>query len=741
VAANPEPLYGVDTAGNNRRSWQVPAYRVDGTPSAALHDWASQNVKDGQDFAQLEPGFEQLEQSIRLLTGAPDEKLAAKQRDGRYSRIQTNRLKRNLREMITSLSDIAFTPGYHSDSSDMQGQAELLNKVAYSWYVSRFIDVQIKKAVQWMAICPRGWLEICYRQLPGERDKCDIDIIPRSSFEVVMTGVPESGDHQEAYTVTIIKDMPVYLAHATWPEFQDKLIPDRETPRGWIERARDLFETVSSVFESTPAKATGKNPTVRLFYQYVLDLSINKSGKTITVGQKRNPLTKQMEDTPWSYEVPSLGSPIKAGYDDKGIPVFRIAEARDCRMFPNRRLIVFTEKENIYDGPAFDWHGKVPLIKWSADSWPFGDFSMVRDVATIQDTINEVDRITHQTIRNRFNPSMKYDMRALARDKAKSVRTDLAGQRIGYNGQVNSDPLTPLLPQSFYEIEGWIYDARKMWSDDMDYQMGVHDISAIAKMKSAGDEDTLTKMAELAGPIVKGISRDMERSFRDMCEMFKYLVFQYYTTPKVMQIVGPDGVTPENFDFDPGNLVPSHLPGEDQGRPSVFSRQHRAMWMADHLPFMIVPNTLHRLNQTSQKLMFLQLARGGQPIDPWSLFDVLGIPNVGPKPAGANSVMELYFKWKEMEADFALAQQVKAQQALGEQGDIPTPEEVIHQIAEGGIPVNKGLGGEINGVKMGTPGTGPKGGPLGSSGRAPSAERLPVLRAKGDGRPVMVESK
>ena len=611
-----------------QKSWQVPAWAPGTANDKALHTWAINQVHDGQDYQQAQPGFEQLEQSIRILTNRPDARLEAKQKDGRYSKLSTNRLKRNLREMVNALSDIQFTPGFHSDNNDTQAQAELLNRVAYSWYVDRFIDVQIKKGVQWMAICPRGWLEIAYCQQPGERDKAEIEVIPRSDFEVVMTGVPPDGDHQKAYTVTIIKDMPVYLAHATWPEHQDKLIPDRETPNGWIEKAKLIMD---SVFSDTPQKMTAKNPTVRLYYQYVLDLSMNKTAAPIKMGfeRRRGADGKEHEyETPWSYTVPCVGANIKAGYDKDGTPVYRLAEPKDCRLFPNRRLIVFTENDKIYDGPAFDWHGKVPLVKLCADSWAFGDFSMVYDVSSIHAAVQEVERITHQTVRNRFNPSMLYNMRALTRDKAKTFRTDIGGQRIGFNGQESTDPLKPALPQSFYTIEGWVYDAKKDWEQEMDYQMGVQDISAMAKARVGASSDTMEKLTELAGPIVKGISRDMERAMRDLAEMFKYLVFQYYTTPKVMQIVGVDGVTAENFDFDPGNLVPSHMPGEDKSKPSVFSLMQRAQYQADHLKFMIAPGTLHSITQTSKKLMILQLWRGGFPIDPFTIADVNGTPEL-----------------------------------------------------------------------------------------------------------------
>jgi hypothetical protein len=433
-------------------------------------------------------------------------------------------------------------------------------------------------------------------------------------------------------------------------------------------------------------------------------------------------------ETPWSYTVPCVGANIKAGYDKDGTPVYRLAEPKDCRLFPNRRLIVFTENDKIYDGPAFDWHGKVPLVKLCADSWAFGDFSMVYDVASIHDAVQELERITHQTVRNRFNPSMLYNMRALTRDKAKSFRTDIGGQRIGFNGQESTDPLKPALPQSFYTVEGWVYDAKKDWEQEMDYQMGVQDISAMAKARVGASSDTMEKLTELAGPIVKGISRDMERAMRDLAEMFKYLVFQYYTTPKVMQIVGVDGVTAENFDFDPGNLVPSHMPGEDKSKPSVFSLMQRAQHQADHLKFMIVPGTLHSITQTSKKLMILQLWRGGFPIDPFTIADAMQLPNFGKKPEGTNDIIGRYMWYKEQESNFAIAEQIKTQQAQA-----PDEDTQRATVESGGMSPSAGLGTPPSGM-------GDKGGFRGHSGRAPTAQTLPKLQAKGDGRPYVRES-
>lgn len=679
-------------AENKAKMWQVPPYvGPQGNPD--ILTFLKQNVDDGQQYYYNSPAYSQLEESIRILSGNPTPKLAEKQKDDRYSKLRTNRLKRNVREMVNSLADIRFTPGYHSDAKEYQHVAETLNRVGASWYADRFIDVEIKKAIQWMAITTCCYLELQYRRLPGNREKCDIDLIPHSAFDVVQTGITESGDLQESYTVTVIRDVPVYLAHAEWPTFHDKLQPDKETPKGWVEKVKQVAR---DVFSDQPAHQTSRNPTVRLYYQYVFDFSVNKSGKPMEMGLDPN----TGEKTSWSYTVPSVGQDIPAGYDEQGTQVFRKATAKDCRMFPGRRLLVGTDSELIYDGPQWDMHGRVPLVKMSADAWPFADYSMIHDVANVQDAINEMERMIHQTSRNKMNPSILYNMRAMDRNKAKAFRTEVTGQRIGYNGSETSDPAKPALPQEFYQVADWQPAFNKYLAEEMDYQMGVGNFQALAKMKQHGGADSLDKAMNEAGPIVKGIGRDMERAMRDVAEMFKYMVFQYYTTPRIMQIVGLDGITPENFDFDPGKLIPAHLPGEDPSRgPSRYSLRERAKFVCDKVTFFITPNTLHQITQMQQKLLYMQLWRAGFPIDPWTLAEIFNIGNFGPVPKGCDNILQRYMAWQKMQIEFK-AQLAEEMQALG----------------------GAAAAGQPN-----TPGTGPNGGAKGTGGRAPSGQTAPHM--------------
>jgi hypothetical protein len=128
----------------------------------------------------------------------------------------------------------------------------------------------------------------------------------------------------------------------------------------------------------------------------------------------------------------------------------------------------------------------------------------------------------------------------------------------------------------------------------------------------------------------------------DVMEMVKYDILQYMDTARVMSYVGPDGVTPETFDFDPKSIVPSHLPGEDTGGASKFSRMERAKNFARSLRTQIVPGGIHGIAQTQQKLLLLQGSRAGLPISPKTVMR---------KALGIENVEEEYNEWKEWKRD------------------------------------------------------------------------------------------
>ena len=171
-------------------------------------------------------------------------------------------------------------------------------------------------------------------------------------------------------------------------------------------------------------------------------------------------------------------------------------------------------------------------------------------------------------------------------------------------------------------------------------------MAQLAKM-NANTADPADALLKLEGPIVRDISASMESLMADVMEMVKYDILQYMDTARVMTYVGPDGVTPETFDLDPKSIIPSHLPGEDTGSTSKFSRMERLKNIARSIKTQIVPGGIHGIAKSKAKLLLLQASRGGLPISPiYVMKNALGIQD-------AEAVADEFFEYKEKELEMA----------------------------------------------------------------------------------------
>jgi hypothetical protein len=262
--------------------------------------------------------------------------------------------------------------------------------------------------------------------------------------------------------------------------------------------------------------------------------------------------------------------------------------------------------------------------------------------------------------------------------------------------------------------------------------MGLHDLVAMQKAAQLPSADTLEKMAEMAGPIATDMSRNMEASLRDQGEMFKALFFEFYTARRRFQLFGPDGLTPEDFDYDPGQLTPANLdlPGLGYGG----TRAERARAHMQNFHFSIVPNSVYQMTQSTRRLLLLQLARMGMPISPYTLMEQFDIPNPGRPPMGALTEIEKWKAWKREELDVMIESQMKlaeAQMAMQQQAQ---------QAAQQADPLGQ-LSQAIQAAvqaptAQGTQSSNPQG-----QGRPPSGQKPPHVETKDQGlRTTIAES-
>ena len=553
--------------------------------------------------------------------------------------------------MVAAISDVRYPQdSWTSDNQAYAKSMEMFSKIARGvWYEAR-APYSLRKLVQWFTLGGTGYYWPLYRRRqiinPQSMGLTFFEYGPR---DVVPFQIDRK-NWQETYAVTMIQLVAPYKAHAMFPAYQDRLRPvSKKRMRSGAVISRMAF--ADALRGQAGNFGAWTEQLIELRYTLIRDLSINDSGMPIPMGDA---------GASWSYVVPYVGQDIPADDLKGGQRYMRKATTDDCRLYPNMRLIITGSgvEEPMIDGPAWDWHGMFPP-RFCSDDWVTEEMglSLFRDVFDLERVRQFNERAMDMKIKAQMDPGIMYDQNSgLNSGTMDDLDPWEMRKRLGVDGEVDK-VMTTLLPAEWYKIGAEPFEWAKYLSESQDYYLGVNQMSQLAQAKISMGQDGADDLLRLAGPIVRDICAGMETPFADVLEMEKYQILQDFTTARVMSYVGPDGVTPETFDFDPESLVPSHIAGEDTSNPSKFSRQERAKNFARNLRLTPVPGYLHGLPQTQQKLLLLQGWRAGFPLDPARVAKVYGIEN------WEND----FDKWKEFkraELEFAAAMKLEGASLL-----------------------------------------------------------------------------
>jgi hypothetical protein len=683
------------------KDWQCPPAATD---ESRRIGWLNEAADEGMAWLKSQRGYSDIRKTLAIIAGTDFSGNMPSYR----SRVNPNRLKKNIRVIVGALAKLRPTWGYSSDNKAYLKNAEMMNKVTRAWYLESFADLSIKEGLSYAAATNRGWVCPVYRRDMGGTGHGDIRLLTYGSPCVLPVQLPSTGNFQEAYCVTILDELPVYMAHGMYPQFQSRLLP--KSSRYWYSddgvRKAARGNVIQRIFGKNPRTSGAEELTdllVPMRRAYVIDLTVNTTKQEIPMGEP---------GSSWAYKVPYVGQDIPVGRDSKsGSITYRKADENDARLYPRRRLLISSDSCITYDGPAFDWHGMFPGVSFSVDAWPWEPlgFSLAHDGYEINEAIKEIARGNMDKIRAQLRPSMAFDTNTVSMKEARAMDPFAPDNRVGFDGSASEgDPFRQILAPEAIKVSPESMAFLQWLEQTLDSQQAVQDAMTLAKLRTVGSMDELEKMLEAQGPIIEDMSRSMEPPMRDLGVMIKYLICQYYTTARVMQWVGADGVTRETFDYDPSSLVPSHSPGEDPDSPSLKSPIERAKVFADNLRFFILPNSLHEMTQMAMKLGLIQLKKSGVMVDSQTIAESWQIANYG--TIDGNTVIEKFHREKEMELEM-MARMKKISDEVG-----LTP--------PGGPPGAAGPG---------------KPNP---EGRPPTGQAAPKLESKGGGvRSTISESK
>lgn len=670
------------------REWQVPGI---GASEDRKLGWLREATEQGALWIQSQRGFKDWRASLDVISGEEDPRDVLSYR----SRISGRRLKTNIRTAIAGLANIRPIWGFHATKS-FASYAQVLNKTSWALYLENYWDQSIKEALAYSSATCTGFVQPVYsRNLQG---RGNLELRTYGMPCVLPIQMPANGDYQRAYAVNLLDELPIYEAHWKFPLFQDRLRPT--TSRLWYSRQirkaaeQNAMKRMLSWFRRRDEdKLVDQYIPIR--WTTINDLTLNDSGHTIPMGEP---------GSSWYYEVPTMGSEIPDGAGGK-----RKADENDCRLYPQRRLIASSEDCVMYDGPAFNWHGQLDLIPFYLDRWPWEPmgFSMVHDGAALQSALDDIDRSAMNKLKAQQDPPLGYPMGGVTQPEAESFDPLEPRTRIGYDEQAVDQPFKLAVPYEVLQIGPEALKMREIYQDELDYQLQTRDIAEMAKARALSKNlDSMEALIKSYGPIVQDIARSMEKSLGMLGNQMRYLIPQYMTTSRLMQYNDPETMSMDVWDFDPSNLVPSHMPGEvpfdketQRPIPSQYTLMQRAKMFANNVRFFLMPHSVHEVTQMSFRLGLMQLRGRGYPISAATVMDSWDIQNVA-KPEG-NTEQERF--WSEKEEEITkMARLQKIVESLGIQ------------------PMNMG---------------GPK-----KPGRPNSDKAAPHQETKSDGRPVVSTS-
>lgn len=568
--------------------------------------WATEALQEGENFLRSQQGFGRIQETIANIMGDYSSDVT----QNALSDLIDNRLGKIASDLVAALTDIKPFWDYRTYNKRFDEQGQMAGKLSTTWYSKNNIDLKFADVIRWNLPGGTGYAH----QVWNEEIE-DIDLLAENPQDCFPIRPSSYISCQDAFGMMVRRERTVNYLKAKYPGAAGRISADRDA--SFIAKARNKIQSVMAKLNMTtspfwdsigskPAE-TINVPAADLFTIYVKDNSKNESGRAVFVG----------EGTPeahpnWSY----WAKPGEA-------------------LYPRGRNIVFTRTAVLRDGPNIYWHGMFPMSKLTLDPWPWSWLGkpLLHDVMPLQKELNKLVRGVSDHNQKVFRPDLIAENNSMPRSAMDAIDTRRAGLKLRtLPGRTASVASTAALDVSVAES---IKDLR----DEMDILSGTRDLTQMMKLGQIPTSETVEKIIESMSPSIRLRSRVLEAFIREFAMMLLSNFFQFYDVGKRIAVLGPDGMTFEDFDYDPGTMIPDFITADDEARGFIRPRYERAREFLRQFTYHVAPGSLLAASEITTKLLYIQLARAGW-MDIWTLLEKLGVPNVGNPPPEAKSITD-----------------------------------------------------------------------------------------------------
>jgi hypothetical protein len=606
-------------------------------------NWCLEAIQEGEAFLRAQKGYGKIDETIRTIMGEHFEL-----KETKLSGTSCNIVAKVAQNLAAGLTDTKPFWEYKTENKRYEPIAVLQGKMAVHWWLQRQIDMRMVDVAKYAEVAGTGYAHIVYDDRLD-----DLDMLPEDPRDILPIRPTTTLSLQDAFGVIIRRERTVNYLRSKFPTFADRIQADRDgslSGTGDTKFGRLMDRMGLSPFQERllggAQRRLNRIPTTDLYTIYIDDPSKNETGAEKKMGNWDG----EQELNNWSYRV-------KPGE----------------RLYPNKRCIVMTKSVILYDGPSIYWHGLYPICKLTLDPWPWSFLgkSPLWDILPMQVSVNEILRIFDDYLKKVARPDVIADASSVSEQLIRKIDTRKDGLKLRYKTGIGAGVQIqppPPMPQQVMDILNWYID--KMYD-----LTGVNEMSQLMRMGQIPSTDTVEKIEMSLSAIVRLRSRQLEAFMREFAMMVAYNQVQFYTMKRRIVVTGVEGVTPEDFDFDPGSILPDYIHNDDfdeNGNITMAaidrgprSRYERSREFMPQLSYSVAAGSLLNASAMQQKMMYLQLARAGL-VDHFTLLEKLEIPNVGSPPPGVNSITDRLL-WEQQTGMGSMSVNPAGRKASGQQ--------------------------------------------------------------------------
>lgn len=567
--------------------------------------WLKEAIAEGEGIISSDRAYPLMDKGMDYVLGQQAAKMATAESPGYLSKAIVNETRRTVRRHVSALTDVKPVYAFRTPNPYFQQQAMLLNQLTAVWWVNTFADMALADAVRYAATGGAGDLVVDYNPYHGPYG--DIQLFARDARDTVPIRPSRDGSIQNWFGVILKEAHSPNVLRAMYPNrpeiFQNKM--------SWGSGVFSKFKQgTSRILGSGSVPHWNREPKtgravnsdeVTLYRAFFNDPGINTTNHDVLMGSP---------GTTWSYVV-------KSG----------------DRLYPRKRLIIFTEVAILYDGPSPYWHGLFPVsrLKLEHYPWTFFGLPLIDIESKLPDAINEILQAMITHVRQRANPAVIGNARV---PEAQLRQFD--PRRPNAKLRTNEQMGTGLQAWQTQDLPPWTFEFWQALRVAYHETTGDSQIDALqmAALTQIPDADAIDAWHAAMSPELKMEGRQVELCLREVADMQKANIFQYYDAARRLAILGDAGITLQDVDYDPGNMVPSMQAGDPGYLPQLNANndtRSRAHFFLKMFSFYVTPNSLLALNAKQEQMKYTQLARAGW-CDIWTLGKKLEIAEMGDPP-------------------------------------------------------------------------------------------------------------